>query len=343
VQDHANETLDVWYSADVYPARRAARARALAIGFSEPQCEEIALVVNELASNLVKHAKGGMIRLQPLTEGDRRGIRIESLDLGPGITDVDQAVADGFSTAGSLGYGLGTVYRLMDDVEIASRGEPERGTRILCTRWIAPERARSTAPCPLAFGAITRPHLSSEANGDAFVIKWWNESALVAVIDGLGHGQFALRAAQTARRYVESHHDQPLERLFQGVHRVCRATRGVVMALARFDLANGTMSFASVGNIEARAFGSPERISLIARRGVLGLNSPGPLVTHHRWEPRYMLVLHSDGLSTRWTGDDFPGLAGSSAHGAAQQLFRPLAKNHDDATVVVVTARETHP
>ena len=53
----------------------------------------------------------------------------------------------------------------------------------------------------------TRPRGFGQVNGDAFVVYQWAESALVGVIDGLGHGQFAHRAAETARRYVETHFD----------------------------------------------------------------------------------------------------------------------------------------
>ena len=86
--------------------------------------------------------------------------------------------------------------------------------------------------------------------------------ALVGVIDGLGHGQFAHRAAQTARQYVENHFDLPLDQIFRGVGRACRATRGVVMALARFDWGQGRLAFASVGNIAVRVFPRGESVSL---------------------------------------------------------------------------------
>jgi serine/threonine protein phosphatase PrpC len=175
-------------------------------------------------------------------------------------------------------------------------------------------------------------------NGDAFVLKQWSEGALVGVIDGLGHGQFAYRAAQTARQYVESHFDQPLEAIFRGVERTCSATRGVVMALARFAYAPSVcrVTFASIGNIEVRLFGGSQPGSFLIRRGVLGLHAPAPVVTEHPWEARSMLVLHSDGVTTRWRWEDFRHLAEAPATAIAQQLLRALAKANDDATVVVV-------
>jgi serine/threonine protein phosphatase PrpC len=168
------------------------------------------------------------------------------------------------------------------------------------------------------------------------VVKHWAESVLVGVIDGLGHGPFAHRAAQAARQYVESHFDLPLDQIFRGVGRACRATRGVVMALARFDWGQGRLTFASVGNIEARVFPGSELFPFPIRRGVIGLNAPKALITEYPWPPGHMLVLHSDGLRTHWSWKDFPGLAEQSAQALAQELLRLLVKEEDDATVIVV-------
>lgn len=335
------ESIEVFGSSDVLAARNVARTLAAAIGFDETAREEVALAVSELASNLLKHAGGGQLTLTPLAQGGRAGIQIETVDSGGGIADVDQALADGFSTAGSLGYGLGTVNRLMDELDITSYQGPGSGTGIVCRRWLREQPGSATA-CPLAFGAATRPHPHMAENGDAFVIKQWAESALVGVVDGLGHGQFACRAAQAARQYVETHYDQPLEVIFRGVERACRATRGVVMALTRFDWGRSRLLFASVGNVEARAWGNSEPMNFIVRRGIIGSNAPLPVVTEYCWDSRGVVVLHSDGVRTHWRWADFPDLATASATVVAQQLLRALAKDDDDATVVVVKQRD-HP
>jgi len=339
----AQQTIEVLHSSDVTVARRAATAMALAIGFDEKVAEEIVIAVSELASNLVRHAKCGTLTLTPLNEGGRIGIRIESQDSGPGIVDVEQAMTDGVSTAGSLGYGLGAVNRLMDEFAITSQQGAGGGTRIVCKRWVRGE-ASSVTPCPLAFGAATRAHPMMAVNGDAFVIKRWGTSALVAVIDGVGHGQFAQHAAQTGRQYIESHFDQPLQAIIGGVGRACRGTRGVVMAVARFDFRNPQsairLTFASVGNVEARVFGRPEPLNFIIRRGIVGVNAPDPVVTEHRWEPSNVMVLHSDGVTTHWRWEDFPNLVEASATVMAQRLLRALSKNDDDATVLVVKGRD---
>ena len=328
--------ISVTHSGEALVARRLARSMAGELGFAEKAAEEIGLVAGELAANLVRHAGGGQMVLERLEEDGRVGLRMDAQDSGPGIVDVDRAMIDGFSTAGGLGYGLGTANRLMDDLEVDS--ERGKGTHVVGRRWLRVDTERA-AGCPLDFGAASRPHPKMAANGDAFVIEKWESSALVGVIDGLGHGQFAHRAAQAARQYVDSHFDRPLGEIFRGVGHSCRATRGVVMALARFDWGAGKLTFASVGNVEARVCGAPAPVRFIARRGVIGGRAPAPLVSECGWEPSCMMALYSDGLTGHWEWKDFAHLRDRSAASVAQEMLRTLGKDNDDATVIVVKER----
>lgn len=329
----------VAHSSDLDKARQRAQAMALAIGFDETRSAEVALAVSELGADLLRRSKGGTLTLTPLVDGRRVGMQVLSQDCGPGIMDVEQGPRQSFSTAGGLGHGLSAVNRLMDELDIVSGPGTNRGTRIACTSWLRADVCRTT-PSPLTFGAASRPHPKMTETGDAFVIKCWGEGALVAVIDGLGHGPFAQRAAQTARQYVATHADQPLDLIFRGVGRACRATRGVVMALARFDWGGTQLTFASIGNIEVRVFGSVEAMNFPVRRGIVGVNAPNPAVTQQRWQPNHVLVLHSDGLTTLWRWEDFPDLGRASASVTARRLLQALAKDDDDATVLVVKGRD---
>jgi anti-sigma regulatory factor (Ser/Thr protein kinase)/serine/threonine protein phosphatase PrpC len=347
------KVIHVSHAIDAAAAHHAAKEMAARMGFGEQECEEIAIVVSELATNQFKHAQGGDIALEPLA-GDPPGILVEAVDAGPGIANIQKALADGFSTAGGLGLGLGAIHRLMDVVDIVS--QPGQGTHISCKRWLHPP-IQTVSPSPLDIGVATRPLFGQGVNGDAFVVRQWGEHALVGVIDGLGHGPLANQAAETARQYVESHAGQPLDALFNGAAKACLATRGVVMALARFDFGAfppggnrlGTdlrglpepapavrFAFASLGNIEVRLLGSPEPANFKIRRGIVGINAPKVTVTEHPWSEDCILILHSDGLTTHWQPEDFPNLARSAAGKAAQALLVSLAKEDDDATVVVV-------
>jgi anti-sigma regulatory factor (Ser/Thr protein kinase) len=334
----ARQRLFVSHASEIPLAQRAARDLAAALGFDEICCEEVALAASELASNLVQHAGGGSMEVIPVTEGLRLGIRIQTSDNGPGIPDVEKAMTDGFSTCGGLGYGLGSVNRFMDSLHIASPRASQGGTNIVCTRWLRAEEP-GLSPCPLAIGVATRAHPAMTANGDAFVVKRWSTQALVAVIDGVGHGELARRAAQTARHYVETHYDAPLADLFVGTGRACSSTRGVVMAVARFDWSRLRFAFASIGNIETRLAGKGQGRNFIVRRGIVGVNAPSAVVTEHPWEQDGILVLHSDGIGSHWQWNDFPELISAPPEAAARRLVSALAKDDDDATVVVVKGR----
>ena len=333
IQPPAPSSVDVQHESAVGAARRSAVATAKALGFDLQACEEIGIAASELASNLLKHAGGGKLTLTRMALAERVGLRIEAQDGGPGIVDIERALTDGFSTTGSLGAGLGAVNRLMDEFDIAS--ERGRGTRVVCCKWLR-QYPPVLRPCPLAFGVATRSMFVGQPNGDDFVIKQWAGSALVALMDGLGHGPFAHQAGRTARQYVESHYDLPLAAIFRGTERACRATRGVVMALARFDWDRGRMAFGSVGNIEVRVLNHPESYSFHVRRGIVGVKGSKAVVTEHAWDPGNTLVLHSDGVTTHWSWKSFSRLADQSASAMAKHLLQTSAREKDDATVVVV-------
>jgi len=135
-------TIEIMHQSDIGQARRQGKAMASEIGFNAIECEEISLVMSELATNLIKHAGKGTLVTTPIQNEWGEGIQIESHDQGPGIKDIEQAMTDGFSKSGSLGYGLGTVNRLMSKLDISS--EPGQGTHILCEKWI---RLRNILQC----------------------------------------------------------------------------------------------------------------------------------------------------------------------------------------------------
>lgn len=335
-----DQRISVSDTADVILAERRAKAVVGEMDFADPEIEEIAIVVRELASNIVKHAGDGSISVVPHEGDGRAGIDIRAEDFGPGIADVDQALEDGYSTAGSLGYGLGAVHRLMDNVVIGSDGNEETGVQIVATRWHSETSSRG-ARRPIAAGAATRAKPGLDHNGDAFIIKHGDGNMLVGVIDGLGHGQTAHDAAQQARQHVRTHANQSLSRLFRGVERACRNTRGVVMALARFDLVSGKITLGSVGNISVKVLDSPEPMNVVTPRGVLGANAPQPAVREWDWDRTYTLVMHSDGITNRWSRDEFDNLEDASATRVARKLLRSFSEERDDATVLVVKEANT--
>ncbi|MDJ0804447.1 MAG: anti-sigma regulatory factor [Desulfobacterales bacterium] len=122
-----DETGTAW---SVLEARKAAAT----IGFDEVFCQMIATAVSELANNIVKYAGAGEILIDRIDAGRRAGIEVAAKDRGPGIEDIQQAMADHYSSGNTLGLGLPGVKRMMDDFEILS--EPGKGTTVTVRKWL---------------------------------------------------------------------------------------------------------------------------------------------------------------------------------------------------------------
>ncbi|WP_202080811.1 ATP-binding protein [Caldalkalibacillus salinus] len=119
---------------DIVAARQTGREMAKDIGFSEVEQARIATAISELARNIFLYAHTGTICISYLEEEGQMGIQIESQDRGPGISDVQQAMEDGYTTSGGLGAGLPGVKRLMDSFHIQSQSGS--GTQITGIKWL---------------------------------------------------------------------------------------------------------------------------------------------------------------------------------------------------------------
>lgn len=126
-------TLPLKRPEDVLWARQETRRFAARCAFSGNDLARIEIIAAELASNIIRHGGGGEMCLELIPDGDRRGLRIEARDRGPGITDIAQALRANFSTAGSHGDGLSAIREFADHFEIQSR--PGEGTQIRVEKW----------------------------------------------------------------------------------------------------------------------------------------------------------------------------------------------------------------
>ena len=118
---------------EVVRVRQIAREWAISLGFGLVDQTKIVTAASELARNTVIYGGGGLVRLEALNDGARRGLRLIFEDKGPGIPDIPLALKDGYSTGTGLGLGLSGAKRLMNDFELQST--PGQGTRVAVTRW----------------------------------------------------------------------------------------------------------------------------------------------------------------------------------------------------------------
>ena len=133
MQISKSETIAVRGAPEVVSVRHAVRRWAVELGFTLIEQTKIVTAASELARNMVDYGGGGMLLIEALDDGIRRGLRLVFEDKGPGIADIDQALRDGFTTGGGMGLGLGGAKRLSNEFEI--RSAPGQGTRVAITRW----------------------------------------------------------------------------------------------------------------------------------------------------------------------------------------------------------------
>jgi serine/threonine-protein kinase RsbT len=128
-----SETLAIREEPDLLLLRQFVRQRAAELGFSNLAQTKAVTAGSELGRNTLVHGGGGRMLLETLEDVARRGLRLTFEDRGPGIADVEQAMADGYTTGCGLGVGLGGTRRLVDEFELVSRmGD---GTRAMVTLW----------------------------------------------------------------------------------------------------------------------------------------------------------------------------------------------------------------
>jgi serine/threonine-protein kinase RsbT len=128
-----SDKLPVASDSDVVTVRQRVRALAVENGFSLVDQTKIVTAASELARNTFVHGGGGIVEIEVLVDGARRGIRLTFRDHGPGIPDLATAMRDGYTTGGGLGLGLGGARRLSNDFDIQST--PGDGTVVRITRW----------------------------------------------------------------------------------------------------------------------------------------------------------------------------------------------------------------
>jgi anti-sigma regulatory factor (Ser/Thr protein kinase) len=320
--------LAVQDATQIGAARRAAVTAAERLGISEVDAGKVALVVTELATNMVRHAGGGELLVRPLTEAGEAGLEIMALDRGPGIPNLEQALRDGFSTAGTKGAGLGAVRRLAHRCEVFS--PPGVGTAVLARLlFSAPPRPSRAA---VAGVCVAKP--GETACGDAWCWAEHPDGWTVMVADGLGHGVDASVAAAEAVRVFLQHRGEPPADVMAAAHAAMRHTRGAAIGIARVDLARRELGFTGVGNIGGTLLAGGAARSLLSIPGIVGHESRKIQEFVYPWPEKAVVVLYSDGLQTRWTVDRYPALPARDPALLAAMLYRDFTRGRDDVTDV---------
>jgi anti-sigma regulatory factor (Ser/Thr protein kinase) len=213
-------------------ARRSASELARKAGADQAQIGRIAIVATEMATNIVKHAggTGGMIVVDRFADAQGAGVELLAIDKGPGMADIKASLADGYSTAGSAGTGLGAITRQAGIFSIYSRSGI--GTAISARFILAPPQPRSGE---IDTGVLRDTYPGETVSGDQCAFSTGARGATLMVVDGSGHGPLAARAAETATGIFNGHANEDCVSLVERIHTSLAPTRGAALAVARID------------------------------------------------------------------------------------------------------------
>jgi negative regulator of sigma-B (phosphoserine phosphatase) len=183
------------------------------------------------------------------------------------------------------------------------------------------------------WAVAARPLAGQPASGDLHFVKMVGPGVLLAVVDGIGHGEPATAAARAAVAVLDEHSREPMASLVRRCHESLTETRGVVMTTAFLDATAKTMTWLGVGNVEGRLFrNGAGSESLLLRGGLVGLQLPALSPSQLAIAAGDVLVLATDGLHHDF--DNCISLKEAPAR-IADRILNRCFKGNDDALVLV--------
>lgn len=353
-----SRTTSIRGDADVARAVAMTVSVARAVGLDERRTSAVSTAASEVTRNIVKYAGYGQFTVAAVDDEWGRGVRIVARDRGPGIANVDEALRDHYSTGGTLGLGLPGVRRLMDELVVDS--SPGRGTTVTATiraegRGTRGRRTRDlrlprspfarTAELPagpeehptVVGAGRTRPHRRERMSGDAIVLRWVGDLALVGLVDALGHGPTAASIASQAVAALEEAEPVDAIAALAAIDAGLRQTDGAAGAVVLVDPRSCSFRAAAVGNVRVRVVGANDlRHQWV--EGTLGAQHRAPM----EWTGSMKgatLLLYSDGISDRFTIGDYPRLDRDEPGVVARTILDRFGKDHDDASCAVARCR----
>ncbi len=340
-------SLPIDNDSDIGTCRRKGVALAIEMGFDKVKQGEIAILISELGTNVLKHGggKGKIVISQLEDDQKRKAIEVWCCDIGDGIPDLQKALKDGFSKKKTLGIGLGTITRFSDEVEINPNSQSYfqqeyfSGSNgfdhcLRSVKWV-PSIKKITINKNLLTGAVSRCHPGEQLNGDAYLVNNIdNNITIAAVIDGLGHGKEANMASEKAKEQILLKSNLPLDGLMKHVHNSIRGTRGAVLGLVRINTFTNKLQFSGIGNIESFIITGEGKKTLLSFGGIMGHNMRTPRVFDFDFLPGNTLCMYSDGITTRWRQEDIDWT--NSPQKNSEDIINNHSRPNDDATILII-------
>lgn len=295
------------------------------------ELSNLGIIVNEVASNAVRHATGGFLIVRRLVSGSRTGVEILCLDRGPGMAKVSDSMRDGHSTAGSMGTGLGAASRIASTFDIHS--VVGVGTVVLARVWNG-GGARLAAPV-VQLASICLPYPGERDCGDGWGFANSGSRSVLFSVDGLGHGPSAAEASRSAVKLFQSSAAHPPGDILDRVHHGLKSTRGAAGAVSEVNLGTRTVRHAGIGNIAGWLVTEGAMRAMVSHNGILGHQVRRIQEFEYPLLDGALVVLHSDGLSSKWKLDGYPGLLRRDVAIIAGVIYRDSVRDRDDSSILV--------
>jgi len=310
----------------VAACRQAVQIMAERLRFPAARIGQLALAITEAASNLHKHAEQGSLLLCVNRDGPQPGIDLVTIDAGPGVRDVTAALRDGHSTAGTLGIGLGAIQRLADFADLYSR--PGHGTALVARFRVGPPVSQPR------WAGLIRPITGETECGDAYGVVLADDTVTAVLCDGLGHGPLAAAAAAAGVTAVLDDPAGEPAALLERVHRRMSGTRGGAVGVVQ--VGGQLARFAGLGNVAASIVSDGQRKSMISIPGIAGVQARTIRQFEYDVPPGSAVIVHSDGVSSRWEAAALPALEARDPLLIAAVLLAEAGVHRDDAGVLVL-------
>jgi anti-sigma regulatory factor (Ser/Thr protein kinase) len=318
--------------ASVAVVRDHVRSRGARAGLPVPEIEKLVIAASELGHNQLAHARGGQIAVVPIQRAGVPGVEVIAADRGDGIADPAGALRHKpprVEPEASLGVGLSSVQELADEIDLDVRiGE---GSCVWARKFAGEVPPRKQV------GIYGRPFPGEPESGDDAAFARGEDALLLAVADGLGHGNLAREPSRRAVETALARRDASFDAVLLSCHDALSGTRGAVLTLARLHEADGRVEAACAGNVAAHLYGLDRTRRFTASSLVLGLRGRPPRCMIERTDlaPRDVLALFSDGLVSDADLEGQLELLREHPIVIAQRLVERFARGTDDVLVAV--------
>ncbi len=187
----------------------------------------------------------------------------------------------------------------------------------------------------LEYSSRVRPCFGERVSGDTVVIRPLGQALFVAIVDVLGHGPEAHELTHVIETYLGRYGNADVSGVMTRLHQHLKGTRGAAVGLCAFDESTGCIEYVGVGNTAIRRFGKADT-RLVSKDGVVGHTMRSLLPQTMQLEPGDLIVLHTDGVSSRFTAEDYPGALHHSPEEVTRNIVQRYGKDHDDAACIAV-------